>query len=88
MPGLNLKEFTDEWQTIYRKDDGDATQVLTIGAKSGKKGIWFGLGVSGVYEEDCAELPDDFFADKKWHHISVSYDRIAKRVYMDGKEIR
>ena len=80
--------FTDEWQTIYRKDDGDATQVLALGEKGGKKGIWFGLGVSGVYEEDCAILPNDFFADGKWHHISVSYDRIAKRFYVDGKEIQ
>lgn len=80
-------EFTDQWQTIYRKDDGDATQLLALGEKSGKKGIWFGLGVSGVYEEDCAVLPDDFFADGSWHHISVTYDRIAKRVYVDGKEI-
>ena len=85
---IKPERFTNDWQTIYRKDDGDATQVLALGKKSGKKGIWFGLGVSGVYEEDCAVLPDDFFADKKWHHISVSYDRIAKRVYMDGKEIK
>ncbi|NND07229.1 MAG: family 78 glycoside hydrolase catalytic domain [Saprospiraceae bacterium] len=81
-------EFTDEWQTIYRKDDGVATQVLAIGSKHGEKGIWFGLGVSGVYTEDCAILPDDFFADGRWHHISVSYDRIAKRIYLDGKEIK
>lgn len=81
-------DFSDQWQTIYRKDDDDATQLLAIGEKSGKKGIWFGLGVSGVYEEDCAELPDDFFVNGQWHHISVSYDRIAKRVYIDGKEIK
>ena len=81
-------DFSDQWQTIHRKDDGDATQVLAIGEKSQKKGIWFGLGVSGVYEEDCAELPDDFFADGAWHHISVSYDRIAKRFYIDGKEFK
>lgn len=85
---INPNKFTDQWQTIYRKDDGDATQVLALGKKSGKKGIWFGLGVSGVYEENCVELPDDFFADGQWHHISVSYDRIAKRVYVDGIEIK
>ena len=80
--------FTDEWQTIYRKDDGDATQVLALGRKSHQKGIWFGLGVSGVYEEDCAPLPDDFFEDGEWHLISASYDRIAKRIYVDGKEVK
>lgn len=80
--------FTDQWQTIYRKEDGDATQVLALGERSGKKGIWFGLGVSGVYEEDCALLPDDFFNDGAWHFIAVTYDRVAKRIYLDGKEIK
>tara|TARA_B110000037_G_scaffold222822_1_gene299785 strand:- start:10108 stop:13512 length:3405 start_codon:yes stop_codon:yes gene_type:complete len=82
------EEFTNEWQTIYRKDDGDASQVLAIGEKLGKKGIWFGLGISGVYEEDCAVLRDDFFDNGAWHHISVTYDGIAKRVYIDGKEFK
>jgi alpha-L-rhamnosidase len=82
------KEFTDQWQTIYRKDDNDATQVLAIGEQSGKKGIWFGLGISGVYAENCAELSDVFFTDGVWHHISVTYDGFAKRFYVDGKEIK
>jgi hypothetical protein len=81
-------EFTNDWQTIYRKDDDVATQVLAIGSKNGKKGIWFGLGVSGVYEEDCAVLPDNFFGDETWHHIAVSFDLVAKRIYLDGKEIK
>ena len=85
---IKPNQFTDQWQTIYRKDDGDATQVLALGEKLGKKGIWFGLGISGVYEEDCAVLSDDFFTDGTWHHISVTYDGKAKRVYIDGKENR
>lgn len=80
--------FTDQWQTIYRKEDGDATQVLALGERSGQKGIWFGLGVSGVYEENCAPIPDDFFDDGAYHFIAVTYDRVAKRIYLDGKEIK
>jgi hypothetical protein len=80
--------LTDQWQTIYRKEDGDATQVLALGKRSGQKGIWFGLGVSGVYEEDCALLPDGVFDDEEWHFIAATYDRTAKRIYLDGKEIK
>ena len=84
---IKPEAFTDHWQTIYRKDDGDATQVLAIGKKSGKKGIWFGLGISGVYEEDCAQLPETFFQDGAWHMIAVTYDGTAKKFFTDGKEL-
>lgn len=85
---IKLDSFTDDMQTVYRKEDGDATQLLSIGKKNGQKGIWFGLGINTVYEEDCAPLPEDFFDDKKWHMITVSFDRTAKRFYADGKEIK
>jgi alpha-L-rhamnosidase len=85
---IKPQAFTDDWQTIYRKDDGRATQVLAIGNKNGQKGIWFGLPVSGVYEEDCAELTNNYFQDSKWHLVSVTYDNFAKRIYIDGQELK
>ena len=45
------------------------------------------MGISGVYEEDCGKLSEDFFVDSLWHFIAVTYDGFAKRIYVDGKEI-
>ena len=38
---IKPSNFTNQWQTIYRKDDGFATQLLALGKKSGQNGIWF-----------------------------------------------
>ena len=77
----------DNWREIYRKDDGNARQLLALG-KSGKiEGVWFGLGIAGSYTEHGASAALKSLKDGKWHFIAATYDGSSMRFYADGKEI-
>ncbi|MHC4286640.1 MAG: glycoside hydrolase family 78 protein [Planctomycetota bacterium] len=44
-------DFSNRWQEIYRKEDGDARHLLAFGKTGEKTGLWLGLGIGGVYTE-------------------------------------
>ena len=80
-------DFSDRWQEIYRKEDGDARCLLAFGKTSEKTGLWLGLGIGGVYTEHCGPLAIESFRDGKWHLVAAVYDGSAMRFYFDGREI-
>ncbi|MCZ6795649.1 MAG: neutral/alkaline non-lysosomal ceramidase N-terminal domain-containing protein [Planctomycetota bacterium] len=76
----------DRWAEIYRKEDGDARQLLAIG-KTGTYGLWCGLGVGGRYVERGAPLDRDALRDGRWHHVAATFDGRQMAFYLDGREI-
>ena len=84
---IRPRETSDRWAEIYRKEDGEARQLLSIG-KTGFYGLWLGLGVGGRYREHGAPLDRSRLADGEWHHVAASYDGSSARFYLDGSELR
>ena len=80
-------EYSDHWREIYRKEDGDARQLLAIGEDADIKGIWFGLGINGAYTEHGAPVSAEALMDGKWHFIAATYDGSSMTIYFDGKKI-
>jgi len=79
--------FSDQWQEIYRKEDGDARCLLAYGKTEDKTGLWFGLGIGGKYTEHCGPLTLETVKDGRWHLATATYDGSNKRIYFDGREI-
>jgi alpha-L-rhamnosidase len=79
--------FSNRWQEIYRKEDGDARCLLAFGKTGEKTGLWLGLGIGGVYIEHCGPLATGLVKDGKWHLVAAVYDGYAMRFYFDGREI-
>lgn len=78
---------TDSWREIYRKEDGNARQLLALGRTGDIRGVWFGLGIGGSYTEHGAPTSLEDLKDGKWHFIAATYDGSFKRIYVDGREI-
>jgi alpha-L-rhamnosidase len=81
---IKPRRAADEWQSIYRKEDGNSRHVLAIGKTDGQFGLWGGLGVSGRYVELGAPLKPSEVADGKWHHVAMTYDGQELVCYFDG----
>ena len=79
--------MTDEWQTIFRKEDGDQRRLLSIGRTDDLWGLWIGLGIGGQYREFGAALAKEKLIDGRWHHVAGSFDGEWLRLYVDGKQI-
>ena len=79
--------FSDRWQEIYRKEDGNARCLLAYGKTGDQTGLWFGLGIGGKYTEHCASLALGTVKDGHWHLAAATYDGSNKRIYFDGREI-
>jgi alpha-L-rhamnosidase len=84
---IQPEEYSDHWREIYRKEDGDARQLLAIGEDAGIKGIWFGLGINGAYIEHGAPMSEEVLMDGNWHFIAATYDGSSMALYFDGKKI-
>ncbi len=80
-------DFSNRWQEIYRKEDGNARHLLAFGKTGEKTGLWLGLGIGGVYTEHCGPLATGLVKDGKWHLAAAVYDGSAMRFYFDGREI-
>jgi alpha-L-rhamnosidase len=80
-------DFSNRWQEIYRKEDGNARHLLAFGKTGEKTGLWFGLGIGGAYTEHCGPLATGLVKDGKWHLVAAVYDGSAKRFYFNGREI-
>jgi len=80
-------DFSDRWQEIYRKEDGNARHLLAFGKTGEKTGLWLGLWINGKYTEHCGPLATGLVKDGKWHLVAAVYDGSAKRFYFDGREI-
>jgi len=80
-------DFSDRWQEIYRKEDGDARHLLAYGKTGQKTGLWLGLGIGGKYTERCGPLALQIAKDGKWHLAAAVYDGAAMRFYFDGRQI-
>ncbi len=80
-------EIGDQWREIYRKDDGDARQLLAIGRDGSFHGLWCGFGIGGEYVERGAELAPERLLDGEWHLVAATFDGAAIRLYADGKQI-
>ena len=78
---------TDQWQTIFRKEDGNQRRLLSIGRTDDVWGIWIGLGIRGHYREYGAAYPQEKLADGQWHHVAGSFDGEWLRLYVDRKQI-
>ena len=76
-----------DWQTIYRKEDGDARALMAIGEYEKKHSLCFGLGVGGKYVDHGVPLEPAKLLDGKWHLVSVTFDGKAITFYADGQEI-
>jgi alpha-L-rhamnosidase len=81
------QDSNEQWQEIYRKEDGEARCLLAFGKTGDQTGLWFGLGINGTYTEECGPIPPDRIKDGKWHLVAATFDGQAKRTYLDGKEI-
>jgi len=81
------EDLGDGWREIYRKEDGDARQLLALGKTGEIWGVWFGRGINGSYTEHGASTSPEKLRDGKWHFIAATYDGSAKRILVDGKEI-
>ena len=77
----------DDWQTIFRKEDGNQRRLLAIGRTGDIWGLWIGLGVSGHYVEVGADVPTDQLGNGAWHHVAGSYDGKEIDLYIDGKRV-
>ncbi|MHC4251595.1 MAG: family 78 glycoside hydrolase catalytic domain, partial [Planctomycetota bacterium] len=77
----------DGWREVYRKEDGDARQLLALGRTGDTRGVWFGLGIGGSYTEHGAPTSLEDLRDGEWHFIAATYDGSFKRIYVDGREI-
>jgi len=75
------------WQTIYRKEDGNARALLAIGEYAKKHSLCFGLGIGGKYVEHGVPLEPARLLDGKWHLVSVTFDGKAMTFYADGQQI-
>jgi len=80
-------DFSEQWQEIYRKDDGSARHLLAYGKTGGKTGFWLGLGIQGKYNEYCGPLAIESVKDGRWHFVAGVYDGSFMKFYFDGKEI-
>lgn len=76
----------DEWMEIYRKDDGEARQLLALG-RTGYYGLWLGLGIDGQYVEVGGQLDRQSVGDGQWHHVAGTFDGQTVRLYFDGQPI-
>ncbi|MFC1601130.1 family 78 glycoside hydrolase catalytic domain [Candidatus Sumerlaeota bacterium] len=83
-PGKNIGEG---WREVYRKEDGDARQLLALGRTGDAYAMWLGLGIDGSYSEDRAWVDLNRFRDDNWHFIAATYDGSAKTFYADGKQV-
>jgi alpha-L-rhamnosidase len=81
---IKPRQATDEWQSIYRKEDGVARHLLAIGKTDGQFGLWSGVGVAGRYVELGAPLEPGEVADGKWHHVALVFDGEELICYFDG----
>ncbi|MCH8924022.1 MAG: polysaccharide deacetylase family protein, partial [Planctomycetes bacterium] len=79
--------MTDEWQTIFRKEDGNQRRLLSIGRTDDVWGLWLGLGIANQYREFGAKYAKEKLADGQWHHVAGSFDGEWLRLYVDGKQI-
>ncbi|MEE2947160.1 MAG: LamG-like jellyroll fold domain-containing protein, partial [Verrucomicrobiota bacterium] len=77
---------TNQWQCIYRKEDGENRRLLAIGQEGPFWGLWFGLNISG-YKEFGGEIDKAKLSDGEWHHVAASYNGSVVRLYVDGKII-
>ena len=80
-------DFSDRWQEIYRKEDGNARHLLAFGKTGEETGLWLGLGIGGVYTEHCGPLAIELVKDGRWHLAAAVYDGSAMRFYLDGRQI-
>ncbi len=76
-----------DWQTIYRKEDGDARALMAIGEFEKKHSLCFGLGIGGKYVGHGVPLEPARLLDGKWHLVSVTFDGKAMTFYADGQQI-
>ncbi len=76
-----------EWQTIYRKEDGDARTLMAIGDYEKKHSLCFGLGIGGKHVVHGVPLEPAKLLDGKWHLVSVTFDGKAMKFYADGQQI-
>ena len=79
---------TEAWQCIYRKEDGLNRRILALGneSKGASWGLWCGLNIGG-YREIGGKIDPARLTDGAWHHVAVSYDGRAVRLFLDGKKI-
>jgi fructan beta-fructosidase len=75
------------WQEIYRKEDGNARNLLAIGQHNGTHSLCFGLGLDGGYVGGGVPLAKSKLLDGKWHLVCMTYDGKAIVLYADGKKI-
>ena len=84
---IRPEKLGDEWQTIYRKEDGADRRLLALGADGGPWGLWSGFNIGGKYLEFGVPCDRDKIGDGKWHHVAVTYDGRHLRTYLDGQKI-
>ena len=77
----------DQWQTIFRKEDGSDRRLLALGKTHNIWGLWIGLGIDGVYHEFGKPIPKEQLGDGNWHHVAGTFDGKMLRLFCDGKEI-
>ena len=77
----------DDWQCIFRKEDGGDRRLFTIGRTGEIWGLWGGFGIGGRFVELGAPYDPKKLGDGKWHHVAVSFDGRHLRLFVDGAKI-
>lgn len=72
----------NQYSEIYRKEDGDARQLLSF--QEWGAVLSFGLGVSGRYAEVDASINPSDYTNGEWHLVTAVYDGSQKGLYVDG----
>jgi hypothetical protein len=75
---------TSNYREIYRKEDGDARQLLSF--QGNGTYLSFGLGIGTAYSElDVPISYSDY--NYGWHLVTATYDGSVQRLYKDGVQI-
>lgn len=78
----------EAWSIIYRKEDGNARQLIAIGGAGENCGLWCGIGVDAGYAEVGGRINREDLLDGSWHHVAATYDGEFIRLYHNGQLIK
>jgi len=79
---INPKDIhTTFYSEIYRKEDGNARQLLSF--QNNGTLLSFGLGIAGVYSELDVPISAATY-EGQWIHVAATFDGSTKKIYRNG----
>ena len=79
-------KFTESWQCIYRKEDGNDRRLMAIGKEGPFWGLWLGINING-YREIGGPIDKEEILNGKWHHVAASFDGTFVKLFHNGQLI-